>query len=180
MLKANVGLSRKLSENDQSAGFSINLEGEIYASPDDSEAVIERVKELFDLAEEALDLQVERHRSVSAIASRDAPRPNRNGHATSQPALAAEARTAPEPIGDAPRTGHQATQPDGAGELASNKQVQYLLTLAKRRKLFGAKLDGLIEDIVGRPCGPYDLTKKEAGAVIDALNPEGAGKNARG
>ena len=44
MLKANVGLSRKLSENYQSTGFSLNLEGEINATLDDPESVIERVK----------------------------------------------------------------------------------------------------------------------------------------
>ena len=54
MLKANVGLSRKLSENYQSTGFSLNLEGEINATLDDPEAVIERVRELYDLADEAL------------------------------------------------------------------------------------------------------------------------------
>ena len=180
MLRANVNLSRKILDDCNSTGFGVSLEGEIYANPDDPQAVIERVRELFDLAEEALDLQVERHRSVSAIASRDVPRPTRTGHAAGQPAPAAEARPAPELDSDAPRNGHQETQPNGAGESASNKQVQYLHTLAKRRKLFGAKLDGLIEDVVGRPCGPYDLTKKEAGTVIDALNTEWAGRNARG
>ncbi len=178
MLKANVGLSRKLSENYQSTGFSLNLEGEINASLDDPEAVIERVKELFDLAEEALDQQVERHRSDSAIASRDAgPLPARNGNAPGRSAPEPDARPASEGNGHASRNGHQDGQPGGTGEPASNKQVQYLQTLAKRRKLFGAKLEGFIEDVVGRPCGPYDLTKKEAGAVIDALNPEGAGDN---
>ena len=170
MLKANVGLSRKLSENYQSTGFSLNLEGEINASLDDPEAVVERVRELFDLAEEALSQQVDRHRSDSAIASRDAdPQPARNGHSNGRPA--------PEVNGHASRNGNQNDQSSGTGEPASNKQVQYLQTLAKRGKLFGVKLDGFIEDVVGRPCGPYDLTKKEAGAVIDALNPESASDN---
>ena len=44
MLKANVGLSRKISENYNSTGFSLNLEGEIHATLDDPEAVIERIK----------------------------------------------------------------------------------------------------------------------------------------
>lgn len=179
MLKANVGLSRKLSENYQSTGFSLNLEGEINASLDDPEAVVERVKELFDLAEEALDQQVERHRSDSAIASRDAdPQPARNGHGTGRSAPEADGRPAPEANGHAARNGHRDEKPQN-GEAASNKQVAYLQTLAKRQKLFGAKLEGFIEDVVGRQCGPYDLTQKEAGAVIDALNPEGAGNNSR-
>jgi hypothetical protein len=40
MLKINVGLSRKLSKDFQSTGFSLNLEGEITAPVSDPEAVI--------------------------------------------------------------------------------------------------------------------------------------------
>jgi len=180
MLKANVGLSRKLSENYQSTGFSLNLEGEINASLDDPEAVVERVKELFDLAEEALSQQVERHQSDSAIASRDDnPQPTRNGHNNGRSAPEANGRHTSEANSHETRNGSQSGQSSGTAEPASNKQVQYLQTLAKRQKLFGAKLEGFIEEVVGRKCGPYDLTKKEAGAVIDALNPEGAGNNSR-
>jgi len=166
MLKANVGLSRKLSENYQSTGFSLNLEGEIHATLDDPEAVVERVKELFDLAEEALNQQIDRHQSDSAIASRDTgnqagpPHGRSNGHA-------ANTSEHPAPA----RNGHRDEKPQ-TGDPASNKQVQYLQTLAKRQKLFGVKLEGFIEETIGRRCTPYDLTKKEAGAIIDALSPE--------
>ena len=169
MLKANVGLSRKVSENYNSTGFSLNLEGEINVTLDDPESVIERIKELYNLAEEALIQQVDRHQSDSAIASRDAePQPPRNGHSNGRPA--------PESNGHASRNGQRDERPPN-GELATNKQVQYLSTLGKRQKLFGAKLEGFIEETIGRRCTPYDLTKKEAGAVIDALNPEEAGDN---
>ncbi len=47
MLKANVGLSRKLSKDYNSTGFSLNLEGEVNATLDDPEAVIERIRELY-------------------------------------------------------------------------------------------------------------------------------------
>ena len=182
MLKANVGLSRKLSEGNQPAGFSLNLEGEIYASPDDPEAVIERVKELFDLAEEALSQQIERHQSDSAIASRDVDSraarpastlaaPARNGH----PAPATGGPPATGSNGSTSRTGTPADPADAPTEPASNKQCQYLQTLAKRRRLSGARLDAFIAEVVGRPCGAYDLSKAEAGAVIDALSPEAAG-----
>jgi hypothetical protein len=168
MLKANVGLSRKLSENYQSTGFSLNLEGEINATLDDTEAVIERVKELYDVAEEALSQQIDRHQSDSAMASRDRDHPelDRNGHHANGSAN-----------GHAPvRNGQQNGKP-ATGEPASNKQVQYLQTLAKRQKLFGAKLEEFIQEVLGRRCSPYDLTKKEAGTIIDALNPEEAGDN---
>lgn len=169
MLKANVGLSRKVSANYNSDGFSVNLEGEIFATRDDPEAVIERIKELFDLAEEALGQQVDRHQSDSAIASRDAdPQPGNYGHPNPRPA--------PEANGHSPRNGHREEKPQ-AGEPASNKQVAFLQNLAKRQKLFGAKLEHFIDEVIGRSCSPYDLTKKEAGAVIDALNPEAAENN---
>jgi len=171
MLKANVGLSRKVSENYNSTGFSLNLEGEINATLDDPESVIERIKELYSVAEEALIQQVDRHQSDSAIASRDAePQPPRNGHSNGRPT--------PEANGHSARNGQQDERPPN-GELATNKQVQFLSTLGKRQKLFGAKLEGFIEETIGRRCTPYDLTKKEAGAVIDALNPEEAGDNRR-
>jgi len=171
MLKANVGVSRKVSENYNSTGFSLNLEGEINATLDDPESVIERIKELYNLAEEALSQQVDQHQSDSAIASRDAePQPPRNGHSNGRPA--------PEANGHSARNGQRDERPPN-GEPATNKQVQYLSTLGKRQKLFGAKLEGFIEETIGRRCTPYDLTKKEAGAVIDALNPEEAGDNHR-
>jgi hypothetical protein len=169
MLKANVGLSRKLSKDYNSTGFSLNLEGEISATVDDPETVIERIRELYDVADEALHRQIEAHESVSAIASRDADNqagPNQgrsNGHAATSPGHPAQARN-----------GHREEKPQ-TGEPASNKQVQYLQTLAKRQKLFGPKLETFIEEIIGRGCSPYDVTKKEAGAIIDALNPEASG-----
>lgn len=80
MLKVNAGLSRKLSRDYNSTGFSLNLEGELCVGPDDPEAMIEKIKEFYDLAEEALNQQIERYAGESAIASRDAePRQDRNG-----------------------------------------------------------------------------------------------------
>ena len=85
MLRANVGLSRKLSKDYNSTGYSVNLDGEITAPVSDPEAVFEQVKELFDLAEEVLNQQIDRSRSEAAIASHDEEPPtsvplNRNGN----------------------------------------------------------------------------------------------------
>jgi len=177
MLRANVGLSRKLSKDFNSTGFTINLEGEINATLDDPESVIERIRELYDLADEALVRQIEAHEGDSAIASRDAePRPASNGHSNGRPAPEANGHPAPEANGHPARNGQRDEKPQN-GEPASNKQVAFLQNLAKRQQLFGARLEGFIEEAIGRRCTPYDLTKKEAGAVIDALNPEAAGDN---
>ena len=172
MLKANVGLSRKVSENYNSNGFSLNLEGEIQASLDDPEGVIQRIKELFDVAEEALSQQVDRHQSDSALASRDADPQPRNGHSNGRPA------PAPDHPAPALNGNHGDARPSN-GEPATNKQIQFLQTLAKRQKLFGPKLEAFIEETIGRRCTPYDLSKKEAGTIIEALNPEEAGDNRR-
>jgi hypothetical protein len=170
MLKANVGLSRKLSENFQSTGFSLNLEGEILVAPDDSEGIIERIKELYSLAEEALNRQISESQEIDTFARRDVedqPRHPNNGQANGHH---------PGETSSPSRNGHRDARP-ASGEPASNKQVQFLMNLGKRQKLFGDRLEGFIEETIGRRCSPYDLTKKEAGTVIDALNPEQAGDN---
>ena len=171
MLRANVGLSRKLSKDYQSTGFSLKLEGEVNASLDDPEAVIQRIRELYDVADEALKRQIEAYEGDSAIAARDAgPRPEPDHKRPSSPANGHQANG----NGDghpAPRNGHQDGK-SGGGDPASNKQVQFLQTLAKREKLSGPKLENLIEEVTGRRCTPFDLTKGEAGKLIDHLNNE--------
>jgi len=171
MLRVNVGLSRKLSKDYNSTGFSVNLDGEITASPSDSEAVVEQVKELFDLAEEALNQQIDRSQSESAIASHDEePRQpvtdsqNGKGHS-------GDNGSQPPKNNRPPQNGNgQDEQP------ATNKQIQYLLGIGKRQKLSTPQLEKKIAEILGRPVGVYDLTKQAAGVVIDALT-NGASAN---
>lgn len=87
MLKVNVGLSRKLSRDYNSTGFSLNLEGELCVGLDDPEAMIEKVKEFYDLAEEALNQQIERYEGESAIGNRDGQRQGpSNGNSNEAPA----------------------------------------------------------------------------------------------
>jgi hypothetical protein len=179
MLRANVGLSRKLSKDYNSTGFSVNLDGEITASPSDAEGVIEQVKELFDLAEEALSQQIERSQSESAIASHDEePRQPVQDHQDGTGANGANAagegqarKTQPPKNSQPPQNGNgQDEQP------ATNKQIQYLLGIGKRQKLSTVQLEKKIAEILGRQVGVYDLTKQAAGVVIDALT-NGASAN---
>jgi len=178
MLKANVGLSRKVSKDYNSTGYSVNLDGEITAPVSDPEAVIEQVKELFDLAEEALSQQIERSQSDAAIAGHDeSPQPlvqaGRNGNGTS--GTAANHRTngtaATQRQNPPSSTGNGADDPP-----ATNKQVQYLLSIAKRQRLSTVQLEKKIAEILGRAVGLYDLTKNAAGTVIEALT-NGASAN---
>jgi len=170
MLKINVGLSRKLSRDYNSTGFSLNLERELCVGTDDPEVLIEKIKEVYDLAEEALNQQIERYEADSAIASRDDAPPPRNGQryngANRLPPTNAEPESGPKPENG---NGHTPN-----GDAATNKQVQYLLNLGKRHGLTPLQLEGRIESILGKRMGVYDLTKKEAGDVIDALSQNGA------
>jgi len=180
MLRVNVGLSRKLSKDYNSTGYSVNLDGEITAPASDPEAVIEQVKELWDLAEEALNQQIDRYEGTSAIASRDEePRPSpqaqRNGNGQSP------SNGHNRPNGDnGSSQGH--SQPDGnrrngdREEPATNKQIQYLLGIGKRQKLSTSQLEKKIAEILGRQVGVYDLSKQAAGVVIEALT-NGASAN---
>ena len=90
MLRANVGLSRKITRDFNSTGYSVNLDGEIPFSVDDPEAITEKIKELFSLAQEALAVEISRDQGEDAIGRRDEERPdpktamakgNGNGHA---------------------------------------------------------------------------------------------------
>lgn len=172
MLKVNVGLSRKLSRDYNSTGFSLNLEGEVCFGPDDPEGAIEKIKELYDLAEEALNQQIERHTSEIAIGSRDEqPKPHRNGHAEGRHLAGAANDQNGSPRGsngDRP----QGTPPT---ETATNKQVQYLLNIGKRQGLTPQQLESRIERMFGRQIGVYQLTKREAGEFIDSLTKSGNG-----
>lgn len=169
MLKVNVGLSRKVSRDYNSTGFSINVEGEVCASIDDAETIVEKVKELYDLAEEALNQQIERYDGESAIASRDQEPPEtpRNGSSRNGDGSSRDERRSND--SGRPRQGV------GDAEAATNKQIQYLLNLGKRQGLTPQQLESRIESTFGRQIGVYQLTKREAGELIDSLTQDGAG-----
>lgn len=165
MLKVNVGMSRKVSKDYNSTGFSVNLEGEIGVPLNDSEFVIEEIKKFYDLAEESLRLQIERYSDDGVIEAQPAvqrqqrqeqqaptPTPNANGHVNR---LNGNANHADEPF-----------HPP-----ASNKQIQFLLTLGKREGLTKLQLEQRAKSILGRNTDLYDLTRREAGQVIDQFMP---------
>jgi hypothetical protein len=155
MLKVNVGLSRKLSKDYNSEGFSINLEGEVSAPVNDAEAVVEQVKELYDLAEEALARQIERAQGTAAIASRD-----------EEPGAARQNRHAVPENNRRSSSNGNGNKPE---EPATNKQIQYLLSIGKRMRLSTAAFEKEIAEILGREIGLYDISKKDAAVVIDQL-----------
>ena len=155
MLRVNVGLSRKLCRDYNSTGFSVNLDGEVTAAVNDPEAVVEQIKELYDLAEEALGQEIERFQGDQATASRDEePKngSNRQGDG-----------------GNGRSSGSENGNGQGEKVPATDKQVKYLLSIGKRQRLSTVQLETEIESILGDPVGVYDLTKRQAGTVIDSL-----------
>jgi hypothetical protein len=180
MLRANVGLSRKVSRDYQSTGYTVNLDGEIPFSPDDAEGVLEKVRELFDLAQEAMNREIDRDQSEMAIGRRDEEPPTpstngKNGHTNGHyrtvnttSASEVHAKTT-----NSEANGNGNGKHPGNDEVATNKQVQFILTMGKRFKLSTPQLESRIVQIVGRKCGVYELTKKEAGRVLDQLTNNG-------
>lgn len=170
MLKVNVGLSRKLSQNFNSQGMSINFEAEITAPIHDSDAVIQQVKEIFDLADEALDQQAERTRSIDAQASHDAP-PTSPANFPGTRMSTPRTNSAVPAGGNGNRLPYRQTPSEPVREEpATNKQIQYLISIGKRQRRSTADLERQVQDILQRPIGVYDLSKREAAHVIDMLS----------
>ena len=157
MLCANIGLSRKLSKDYNSTGYSVNLDAEITAPISDSEAVSSRSRNCSTWPKR------------SSISRSTAPKARRPSPATTR-ARAVSPRQSDrqrdqwvrsyEPKPSPPQNGSgQEDQP------ATNKQIQYSPSIGKRQKLSKVQLEKKIADILGRP---VDL-RAEAGA-IDSTN----------
>ncbi|QDT90160.1 hypothetical protein [Gimesia algae] len=166
MLKVNVGMSRKISRDYNSTGFSVNLEGEILANLDDPEAIVERVKEFYDHAEESLAQQIERYEGETAISQRDMDHSNANGnHRPSPVQTRIPENTSPTRNGN----GHSRMGNSDSSTPATNKQIQFLLSLGKRQGLAKPQLENHIAGILGHEVDVYELTKDEAGKVLNHL-----------
>lgn len=171
MIRANVGLSRKISREYQSTGYSINIEGDVAVSADDTEATLAKVAELFHLAEEALNVEIDRDQSEQAIGNRDKPTAITKSHSHDRNA---------DDGNSSPAQTTQERTPNNGTDAITNKQAQYVLTLGKRQRISNAQMEDKIEQILRRRCSVYDLTKREAGQLIDALSPQTNGRqNAR-
>src|SRR3954463_14161653 len=60
MLTARIRLGRVIRRPGETRTYAVSLNGEVPFPPDDSEGVLEKVAELFHLAEEALAREVEK------------------------------------------------------------------------------------------------------------------------
>ena len=172
MLRANVGLSRKLSHNYQSTGYAVNIDGEIPFQPNDAEGVLEKIRELFDLAHEALNQQVERdHSDTNFPPAKEFPlAPKRLDGLPVDRGIKPKPQTPPPPPLEVEMVPpNREKQKKVNSEPATNKQVQFILNIGRRHRLTTPQLEHKVAQIIGRKCGLYDITKKEAGLVLDEL-----------
>ena len=170
MLRANVTLSRKLSRDYQSSGYSVTLDGEVGNSHDDPKVIQDAIDRLYRLAEDALAREIDRDQSEGAIGRHDEKPPQQNG-------------SYKKPADNVPRQGQNHDQgngqnSNGSDETATNKQVQFMLSAGKRQGLSKAQVEDRIQEIIGKRLTVYQLTKREASKVIDHLM-QGAPVNGR-
>ncbi len=203
MLRVTVGLSRKLSHDFNPVGVSVSLEGELSTPLNDPDSLLEEVRVLHDLAEEAVadrlaamgyDLEsggpsvgadepnapppppvgAATRRGASRaphVGGRDAVSRNgqgSNGHAGNGRSSGRGNGYAANGKGAAAKA--SAKDASRGNDAATDKQVKFLVSLGKRCGLTGRRLVGRIGEICGREASPYELSKAEAGAVIDELN----------
>jgi hypothetical protein len=151
-LTVNVGLSRKASENYQSAGISINLAAELdqslLARPDQLQ---QQIDQIYALAEAAVERQATRLQSTQANRTATEPRAAGNGAST--------------------RNGSNGRS-NGQHEAAmTESQSRAILAIAKR---MGIDPAAECRNLTG--CELAKLTVRQASELIDHLKAQPAGK----
>ena len=68
-----------------------------------------------------------------------------------------------------PNRNHRPSQISERLPALPNKQIQFVLNLAKRHGLATPKLEDRIAEILGRRIGLYELSKRDAGVVLDSF-----------
>ena len=159
MLKAIICLGRKISRDYNSTNYTVSFEAEVPASPDQPDEVTRHVNRLFQLAEKALDQEISRDQGEQAIGRRD-EEPASNGRLAPPQDDRGSQRS--NGNGQAPTNGQRE-------EAASQKQINYIFNLAKRQGLSKQQLEGTIQEVLGQMVAVNQLTKREAGRVIETL-----------
>jgi hypothetical protein len=147
-LKASIGLSKKVGLPDYgSLGASCNLEVELDASiVQDPDSFQEKIRRLYALASQAV---VDQLAHANGNGKSNGQSSNGNGHSSN---------------------GHSNGNSPEKSEMASNKQVKYLLDIARQRhEMDLARLSQFCQEQVGIS-DIYQLTKNQASAVIDRLS----------
>lgn len=176
MLKVNVGLSRKLSRDYNSTGFSIHLEGEVCVPLDEPELIAAKIQELYDLAELSLNEQIERHDGTELASIPTTNAPPRGSETNGRISHSSRPANPTPPTNPGNRNGDA-----GKSDFipATNKQIQFLMTLGKRQGWTKPQLEKEVSGMIGRTAGVYDLSKQEAGLVLDRLSGDPAESQSR-
>ncbi len=168
-LKTNVGVSRKVADNNYgSRGASVGLEIELDSTLiNEPERFHDRIRQVFRLAQQAIDEELNRQQG-NGTASQQTN--GANGHATqsSQNGNAANANG----NGHATNGNGQSTNGNGrnghTATPATEKQLGYAKQLAKGIQGLGIRrLESLAEKMFGRPL--VGLTTLDASGLIDTL-----------
>jgi hypothetical protein len=168
-LKTNVGISRKLADNNYgSRGASVNLEVELDSSLiQEPQRFLDRIRQVFRLAQQAVDEELARCQQGNGTAS-----PATNGATNDQSAQASNNGN----IGNGAGSNHNGNGRNGQTvNIASEKQLGYARQLAKGIQGLGIRrLETLAEKMYHRPLAA--LTTMDASGLIDTLKSIKAGE----
>ncbi len=171
-LKTNVGVSRKVADDNYgSRGASVNLEVELDSTLiQDPERFHDRIRQVFRLAQQAIDEELNRQHGNGTASHRA------NGSTNGQAAQASQ--------NGSNGNGHQTNgngQPangnrhNGQATPASEKQLNYAKQLAKSIDGLGIRrLESLCQKLHGKPLA--GLTTMDASGLIDTLKSIKAGE----
>lgn len=163
-LKTNIGVSRKVADNNYgSRGASVNLEVELDSTLiNDPERFHERIRQVFRLAQQAIDDELNRQQG-NATANRQT-----NGAGNGQ---TAPLHNGGNGNGYATNGNGQHANTNGNGNgksVASEKQMTYARQLAGQIKGLGVrKLETLASKMFGKPLA--SLSTMDASGLIDML-----------
>jgi hypothetical protein len=156
-LKTNIGVSRKVADNNYgSRGASVNLEVELdSALINDPERFHDRIRQVFRLAQQAIDNELGRQQGPAANSANNGQSANGNGHSTSN--------------GHSPTNGNG--KPRSSGRKATASQVRALHAIANRQ---GIDLALTLQERYGIDHAE-DLGIGQASELIDELKNTVAG-----
>ena len=161
-LKTNVGVSRKVSDNQYgSRGASVNLEVELDSTLiQDPKLFHERIRQVFRLAQQAIDEELNRQHGPVSHAS------NGSNGQTAQPSNNGSNGNGHTATNGTNGNGHATT---GNGKaVASEKQMTYARQLAGQIKGLGVrKLETLADKMFHKPLA--SLSTMDASGLIDTL-----------
>jgi len=139
MLKLNASYSKKVPAEQEYSSKSFMASVEVELPTGLSERELEaKIQETFDLVRRSVEDEID-GRTIHSSAS--APQQHQNGR---------ESRSR------------------GSDDRATNKQVQYILSLGKERQLGLPELNRQVAELYGAG-NVYDLTKRDASKFVDVL-----------